>query len=40
MKKFDDGLECMQKIYQVEKLLLHNLIKTGKNRIPLKTIKW
>ena len=39
MQIFDDGLERMQKISQVEKLLLHNLIKTGKNRIALKTIK-
>ena len=29
----------MQKISQVEPLLLPNLIKTGKNGIPLKTIK-
>ena len=30
--------EC-KKISQVEPLLLPNLIKTGKNEIPLKTIK-
>ena len=35
---FDDGLERMQKISQVEPLLLPNLIKAGKNGIPLKTI--
>ena len=29
----------MQKISQVEPLLLPNLIKTGKNGIPLKIIK-
>ena len=29
----------MQKISQVELLLLPDLIKTGKNGIPLKTIK-
>ena len=29
----------MQKISQVEPLLLPNLIKIGKNGIPLKTIK-
>ena len=29
----------MQKISQVKPLLLPNLIKTGKNEIPLKTIK-
>ena len=39
MQIFDDGLEHMQKISQVEVLLLPNLIKTGKNGIPLKTIK-
>ena len=39
MKIFDDGLEHMQKISQVEPLLLPNLIKTGKNGIPLQTIK-
>jgi len=39
MKIFDDGLEHMQKISQVEPLLLPNLIETGKNGIPLKTIK-
>ena len=38
MQIFDDGLERMQKISQVEPLLLPNLIKTGKNGIPLKTI--
>ena len=39
MKIFDDGLEHMQKISQVEPLLLPNLIETGKNGILLKTIK-
>ena len=39
MQIFDDGLERMQKISQVELLLLPDLIKTGKNGIPLKTIK-
>ena len=39
MQIFDDGLERMQKISQVEPLLLPNLIKTGNNGIPLKTIK-
>ena len=39
MKIFDDGLEHKQKIYQVEPLLLSNLIKIGKKGIPLKTIK-
>jgi len=39
MQIFDDGLERMQKISQVEPLLLPNLIKTRKNGIPLKTIK-
>ena len=39
MQIFDDGLERMQKISQVEPLLLPNLIKTGKNLILLKTIK-
>ena len=39
MKIFDDGLEHMQKISQVEPLLLPNLIETEKNGIPLKTIK-
>ena len=39
MKIFDDRLEHMQKISQVEPLLLPNLIETGKNGIPLKTIK-
>ena len=38
MQIFDDGLERMQKISQVEPLLLPNLIKAGKNGIPLKTI--
>ena len=33
------GYEDMQKISQVEQLLLPNLIKTGKNGILLKTIK-
>ena len=36
---FGDGFECIQKISHVEPLLLPNLIKTGKNGIPLKTIK-
>ena len=36
MQIFDDGLERMQKISQVEPLLLPNLIKAGKNGIPLK----
>ena len=36
---FDDGFERIQKISHVEPLLLPNLIKTGKNGIPLKTIK-
>ena len=39
MQIFDDGLERMQKISQVKPLLLPNLIKTGNNGIPLKTIK-
>jgi len=39
MQIFDDGIERMQKISQVKPLLLPNLIKTGKNEIPLKTIK-
>ena len=39
MQIFDDGLERMQKISQVEVLLLPNLIKTVKNGIPLKAIK-
>ena len=39
MQIFDDGLERVQKISQVKPLLLPNLIKTGKNEIPLKTIK-
>ena len=39
MQIFDVGLERMQKISQVELLLLPDLIKTGKNGIPLKTIK-
>ena len=39
MQIFDDGLERMQKISQVEPLLLPNLIKTGNNGIPLKIIK-
>ena len=39
MQIFGDGLERMQKISQVEPLLLPNLIKTGNNWIPLKTIK-
>ena len=39
MQIFEEGLECMQKISQVEPLLLPNLIETGKNGIPLKTIK-
>ena len=39
MQIFDDGIERMQKISQVKPLLLPNLIKTGKNGIPLKTIK-
>ncbi|MCQ2818128.1 MAG: hypothetical protein MJ252_12755 [archaeon] len=38
MQIFDDGLERMQSISQVEHLLLPNLIKAGKNGIPLKTI--
>lgn len=38
MQIFDDGLERMQKISQVEPLLLPSLIKAGKNGIPLKTI--
>ena len=38
MKIFDDRLEHMQKISQVEQLLLPGSIKTGKNGIPLKTI--
>ena len=38
MQIFDDGLEHMQKISQVEQLLLPGSIKTGKNGIPLKTI--
>ena len=39
MQIFDDGLERMQKISQVKPLLHPNLIKTGNNGIPLKTIK-
>ena len=39
MQIFDDGLERMQKISQVEPLLLPNLIKTRNNWIPLKIIK-
>ena len=39
MQIFDDGLDRMQKISQVKPLLLPNLIKTGNNGIPLKTIK-
>ena len=39
MQIFDDGLERMQKISQVEPLLLPNLIKTRNNGIPLKIIK-
>ena len=39
MQIFDDWLECMEKITQVEPLLLPNLIEIGKNGIPLKTIK-
>ena len=39
MQIFEEGLECMQKISQVEPLLLPNLIKIGKKGIPLKTIK-
>ena len=39
MQIFDDRLERMQKISQVKPLLLPNLIKTGNNGIPLKTIK-
>ena len=35
MQIFDDGLERMQKISQVEPLLLPNLIKTGNNGINL-----
>ena len=35
MQIFDDGIERMQKISQVKPLLLPNLIKTGKNGIPL-----
>ena len=39
MQIFDDGLEHMQKISEIEPLFLPNLIKTKKNGIPLKTIK-
>ena len=39
MQIFDDGFEHMQKISQIEPLLLPNLIKTGNNGIPLKTIE-
>ena len=39
MQIFDDGLERMKKISQIEPLLFPNLIKTGKNAIPLQTIK-
>ena len=39
MQIFEDWLDRMQKISQVEPLLLPNLIKTRKNGIPLKTIK-
>ena len=39
MQIFDDGLERIQKISQVEPLLLPNLIKTRNNGIPLKIIK-
>jgi len=33
MQIFDDGLERMKKISQIEPLLFPNLIKTGKNGI-------
>ena len=39
MQIFEDWLDRMQKISQVKPLLLPNLIKTGNNGIPLKTIK-
>ena len=39
MQIFEDWLDRMQKISQVEPLLLPNLIKTVKNGIPLQTIK-
>ncbi len=39
MQIFDDGLERMKKISQIEPLLFPNLIKTGKNGILLKIIK-
>ena len=39
MQIFEDWLDRMQKISQVKPLLLPNLIKTGKNGIPLQTIK-
>ena len=39
MQIFEDWLDRMQNISQVKPLLLPNLIKTGNNGIPLKTIK-
>ena len=39
MQIFEDGLECLQKISQVEPLLFPNLIKKEKNGIFLKTNK-
>ena len=39
MQIFDNRLERMQKNISSKPLLLPNLIKTGNNWIPLKTIK-
>ena len=39
MQIFDDGFEHMQKISQVEPLLLPNLIKIGKKEFLLKQSK-